>query len=266
MDWFRSHHGAPTDPKWVTIAKRSETQPVVSCALWWALMDYASQHEDRGSIAGFDTETIAVFFGVDEAVILRVLEAMREKGLITDDRLTAWEKRQPVREDNSTERVRAFRQRKATEGNTTERKVTQRNARVEKRREEKIEQKQQQPLRVKRPRAVRGTAAPTWLTPALDAWAKHFGPGSLDPRKAAGILSRLKDAGVATDEIGRMIHHLAERDIGVLITDHKARELLGIVDRAYVIESGRVLAEGDVAEIVGHEDVRRVYLGEEFRL
>ena len=70
----------------------------------------------------------------------------------------------------------------------------------------------------------------------------------------------------ATEEIGQMIHHLAERDIGVLITDHKARELLGIVHRAYVIESGRVLAEGDVAEIVADQDVRRVYLGEEFRL
>jgi lipopolysaccharide export system ATP-binding protein len=70
----------------------------------------------------------------------------------------------------------------------------------------------------------------------------------------------------ATEEIGQMIHHLAKRDIGVLITDHKARELLGIVDRAYVIESGRVLAEGDVAGIVADQDVRRVYLGEEFRL
>ena len=70
----------------------------------------------------------------------------------------------------------------------------------------------------------------------------------------------------ATEEIGQMIHHLADRDIGVLITDHKARELLGIVDRAYVIESGRVLAEGDVAEIVADQEVRRVYLGEEFRL
>ncbi len=70
----------------------------------------------------------------------------------------------------------------------------------------------------------------------------------------------------ATDEIGKMIHYLADRDIGVLITDHKARELLGIVDRAYVIESGRVLAEGGVDEIVGHQDVRRVYLGQEFRL
>ncbi|HJT42344.1 MAG TPA: LPS export ABC transporter ATP-binding protein [Rhizomicrobium sp.] len=70
----------------------------------------------------------------------------------------------------------------------------------------------------------------------------------------------------ATDEIGQLIDHLADRDIGVLITDHKARELLGIVDRAYVIESGQVLAEGGVAEIVADQEVRRVYLGEEFRL
>ena len=70
----------------------------------------------------------------------------------------------------------------------------------------------------------------------------------------------------ATEEIGQMIHHLADRDIGVLITDHKARELLGIVDRAYVIESGRVLAQGDVAQIVADQEVRRVYLGEEVRL
>ena len=70
----------------------------------------------------------------------------------------------------------------------------------------------------------------------------------------------------ATEEIGQMIDHLADRGIGVLITDHKARELLGIVTRAYVIESGRVLAQGDVEQIVADQDVRRVYLGEEFRL
>jgi lipopolysaccharide export system ATP-binding protein len=70
----------------------------------------------------------------------------------------------------------------------------------------------------------------------------------------------------ATDEIGQMIDHLAERGIGVLITDHKARELLSIVDRAYVIESGRVLAEGETASIVANEAVRRVDLGETFRL
>ena len=70
----------------------------------------------------------------------------------------------------------------------------------------------------------------------------------------------------ATEEITTIIRHLADRDIGILITDHKARELLSIVDRAYVIESGRVLAEGETASIVANEAVRRVYLGETFRL
>lgn len=70
----------------------------------------------------------------------------------------------------------------------------------------------------------------------------------------------------ATDEITQMIRQMAARDIGVLITDHKARELLSIVDRAYVIESGRVLAEGEAASIVSNAAVRRVYLGEAFRL
>jgi len=55
------------------------------------------------------------------------------------------------------------------------------------------------------------------------------------------------------------------RGIGILITDHNARELFQIVDRAYVIESGRVLAEGDPQSLVDDVEVRRAYLGEEFR-
>jgi lipopolysaccharide export system ATP-binding protein len=69
-----------------------------------------------------------------------------------------------------------------------------------------------------------------------------------------------------TEEITDMIRNLANRDIGILITDHKARELLAIADRAYVIESGNILAHGVVDEIVAHPDVRRIYLGEGFRL
>ena len=67
------------------------------------------------------------------------------------------------------------------------------------------------------------------------------------------------------EEIALLIRHLADRNIGVLITDHKARELLQVADRAYVIESGRVLAQGKVDEVVAHGEVRRVYLGEAFR-
>ncbi len=60
--------------------------------------------------------------------------------------------------------------------------------------------------------------------------------------------------------------HLKGRGIGVLITDHNVRETLGLIDRAYIVHSGRILTEGTPDEIVANEDVRRLYLGEDFRL
>jgi lipopolysaccharide export system ATP-binding protein len=71
---------------------------------------------------------------------------------------------------------------------------------------------------------------------------------------------------LAVIEIQRIIGFLKGRGIGVLITDHNVREMLGICDRAYIISEGRVLAEGTPAEIVENPDVRRVYLGEHFRM
>jgi len=71
---------------------------------------------------------------------------------------------------------------------------------------------------------------------------------------------------IAVIEIQRIIGFLKGRGIGVLITDHNVREMLGICDRAYIISEGRVLAEGTPAEIVENPDVRRVYLGEHFRM
>ena len=71
---------------------------------------------------------------------------------------------------------------------------------------------------------------------------------------------------IAVIEIQRIIGFLKERGIGVLITDHNVRETLGICDRAYIISEGRVLAEGTPAEIVDNADVRKVYLGEHFRM
>jgi lipopolysaccharide export system ATP-binding protein len=68
------------------------------------------------------------------------------------------------------------------------------------------------------------------------------------------------------EEIGKMIRRLSQRNVGVLITDHNARELLSLVERAYVIESGRVLAHGSAGAVIADEEVRRVYLGETFRL
>ena len=71
---------------------------------------------------------------------------------------------------------------------------------------------------------------------------------------------------IAVLDIQRIIRFLKERGIGVLITDHNVRETLGICDRAYIISEGRVLASGTPDEIVYNESVRKVYLGEHFRL
>ena len=71
---------------------------------------------------------------------------------------------------------------------------------------------------------------------------------------------------IAVIEIQRIISFLKGRGIGVLITDHNVRETLGICDRAYIISEGEVLAEGTPAEIVDNADVRKVYLGEHFRM
>jgi lipopolysaccharide export system ATP-binding protein len=71
---------------------------------------------------------------------------------------------------------------------------------------------------------------------------------------------------IAVSDIRDLIAQLKHRGIGVLITDHNVRETLDIVDRAYILHDGMVLMEGEPAEIVAHEGVRRVYLGEHFSL
>ncbi len=71
---------------------------------------------------------------------------------------------------------------------------------------------------------------------------------------------------IAVIEIQRIVRFLKERGIGVLITDHNVRETLGICDRAYIINQGSVLASGNPEDIIANESVRRVYLGEHFRM
>jgi lipopolysaccharide export system ATP-binding protein len=71
---------------------------------------------------------------------------------------------------------------------------------------------------------------------------------------------------IAVNEIRQMVMHLKDRGIGVLITDHNVRETLSIVDRAYIVYDGRILTSGSKEEIVEHEETRKVYLGEDFRI
>ncbi len=71
---------------------------------------------------------------------------------------------------------------------------------------------------------------------------------------------------IAVGDIQALVRHLTQRGIGVLITDHNVRETLGLTDRGYIIYSGEVLMEGRADDIVNHPEVRRLYLGEEFRM
>jgi lipopolysaccharide export system ATP-binding protein len=71
---------------------------------------------------------------------------------------------------------------------------------------------------------------------------------------------------IAVGDIQQLVRHLTQRGIGVLITDHNVRETLGLTDRAYIIYSGEVLMEGQAEDIVNNPEVRRLYLGEEFRM
>ena len=71
---------------------------------------------------------------------------------------------------------------------------------------------------------------------------------------------------ISVIEIQKIVKHLIERNIGVLITDHNVRETLGICDRAYILSGGKIIAQGQPEEILSNEEVREVYLGRDFRL
>lgn len=136
-DWFRLWHGAPTDPKWRTIAKRAGVRPVDVWGVVSMLMDRASQATERGTIKGYDSEVIADALGVDDGEVDRIIAAMVEKAVIVDGRFAAWDRYQPKREDGAADRAKAWRDSKkpavrAPETgtpNATERNRTQPNAR-----------------------------------------------------------------------------------------------------------------------------------------
>jgi len=146
-NWLRWHVGTGTDPKWKVVARRCR-QPVHAVLAVWALMlECASQAADRGTLEGWDDEDAGAALDLTVEDVAAIREAMQGK-VLDGGRLEAWSRRQPKREDNSADRVRAFRQRKraspivtdgdVTQGNASE---TQRNARGEERRvEEKREE------------------------------------------------------------------------------------------------------------------------------
>lgn len=123
-EWWRSWHGAPTDPKWRVVAKRAKVPTSTVVAVAWAIFDRASQATDRGSIEGLDAEVLSDFLDLEIEEVERVVGAMTLKGILADGRILSWEKRQPKRErddDNSAERTRKYRenQKKSGVGVTT---------------------------------------------------------------------------------------------------------------------------------------------------
>jgi hypothetical protein len=132
MEWLRWYHGTVKDPKWRVIAKNAGTSIPNVIAIWAALLENASESEKRGVLSGWNPEDVAACFDVTVETVVTVCNAMQQKVLLHET-LTGWEKRNPKRErtDNSTDRVRRFREKK--------RQVTPSNARkrLDKSREEK---------------------------------------------------------------------------------------------------------------------------------
>jgi hypothetical protein len=108
-DWFRSWHGAPTDPKWIWIGRRAKCLPPIAFAVGWAVFDHASQASPRGDVSGFDADVYAAWAGLEEEAVRGVLAAMQDKGMIVEGRLANWAKRQPERDDGASERAREWR-------------------------------------------------------------------------------------------------------------------------------------------------------------
>lgn len=122
--WFRSWHGAPTDPKWLGIGRKAGVAPGIVAAIVWALLDRASQASERGSIAGYDADGIACFMGCEPEQVVQIIALMHDKGILTDNVFTGWDKHQPKREDGAAERAKEWRERKRTQTNADKRQKT----------------------------------------------------------------------------------------------------------------------------------------------
>jgi hypothetical protein len=125
MEWFRWWHGTLTDPKFQWVARKSGQSFTSVIALWVALLERASSVTQgdasvtRGDVSGFDCDDHDVLFGLDDGCCARIFDAFVAKGMIANNVITNWEKRQPKREDSSAERARAYRERKSKESSVT---------------------------------------------------------------------------------------------------------------------------------------------------
>jgi hypothetical protein len=123
--WFRVWEDMADDPKWGAVGKAARVPPGLVLGLAIKLLTRASTHNERGSIAGYNVDALAYAIGCKAAKVEAMIAGMKMIGVIVDDRFVAWDKRQPKREDNSADRVRAHRERAKSAAAEA---VTQRNA------------------------------------------------------------------------------------------------------------------------------------------
>ena len=175
--WFRLWTDMVNDPKWRTIARVSKQKVGDVIAVYVHMMTMAANATERGRTEGFNDEDVATALDIDTEQVTAIREAMQGR-VLDGDRLTGWEKRQPVREDGASERGKAFRERKKAE---KERDRTQANATERQIREEEIREEE-----------VRGEPA----TPPLPA----------SPSRIGEICVLLRRAGVNTspDAVGKV--------------------------------------------------------------
>lgn len=112
IDWFRWHHGSVTDPKFQLVAKKSKASISEVIAVWAFLLESASAAHDRGNFGEIDCDAVDCLYGMEDGKTSAILTHMQERGLIADNCVCNWSKRQPKREDDtSAERKRRQRER-----------------------------------------------------------------------------------------------------------------------------------------------------------
>ncbi|WWT39835.1 putative replication protein O [Microcystis phage Mwe-JY25] len=108
MTWLRWWTGTVNDPKWRLIAAKAGARPGECVAVWACLLEAAKQ--TGGDVSRVDLDELAVVLGFEQALVEAIVAAMRQRKLIVEGRIAAWERRQPKREDGSAERGREWRQ------------------------------------------------------------------------------------------------------------------------------------------------------------
>lgn len=118
MDWFRWHHGSVTDPKFQLVARQAGASLSDVLAVWAYLLESASAAQERGDIGDIDAEALDCMFGfpTTETRTANIMAAMTKRGLLSDGRIAAWDRRQPKREDDTAaDRKRRQREREHEE-------------------------------------------------------------------------------------------------------------------------------------------------------